>query len=185
MNSHKKCALLLLYFYTLLWPIHTVVSKNIVRFLQSHVRRHGKPKRNSHHAKLVFSELSPKCISKVEFGFPRKLEKPLISDNSLGMLKTTQKSFWEKQFSWAGKYSRNPTQQILTCIDKTYLANFFLGASHLLVLGENVFCSCFLGIWIVLDKWSFNGYFRKCGKHVKNAILEILRQSLKKYYESH
>ena len=28
-------------------------------------------------------------------------------------------------------------------------------------------------------------YFRKCGKHVKNAILEILRQSLKKYYESH
>ena len=45
-------------------------------------------------------------------------------------------------------------------------------------------CCCFLGIWILLDKRSFNGYFRICGKHVKNAILEILRKSLKKYYES-
>ena len=81
-------------------------------------QRHAKPKtalgvKNSHHAKLVFSEHSPKCISKVEFGFPRKLEKPLISDNSLGMLKTTQKSFSEEQFSWAGKYSRNSCQQLL------------------------------------------------------------------------
>ena len=46
------------------------------------------------------------------------------------------------------------------------------------------FCCCFLGIWILLDKRSFNGYFRICGKHVKNATLEILRKSLKKYYES-
>ena len=55
--------------------------------------------RKSHYAKLVFSEHSPKGISKVEFRFPRKLEKSLISDNSLGMLKTTQKSFSEEQFS--------------------------------------------------------------------------------------
>ena len=104
-------------------------------------QRHAKPKtalgvKNSHHAKLVFSEHSPKCISKVEFGFPRKLEKPLISDNSLGMLKTTQKSFSEELFSRASKYSRNSSQKILTCIDKTYLANLFLGTSHLLVLED-------------------------------------------------
>ena len=79
-------------------------NENIVRLLQSLVRRHAKPKtalgvRTSYHAKLVFSEHNPKGISKVEFGFPRKLEKPLISDNSLGMLKTTQKSFSEEQFS--------------------------------------------------------------------------------------